>query len=371
MAKVSEIINCITDVAPLQLQEDYDNSGLLVGDPNNEVESALITFDITEEAIDEAIEKNCKLIISHHPIIFKGLKKLTQQTYIERIVAKAIKNDIALACMHTNLDNSNQGVSVALAQQLGLKNIKILDPMKNKLAQVVVFCPVEQAEAVRRAMCDAGAGHTGNYDQCAFNAEGKGCFRALEGSHPYVGNQDELHFESETRIETIVPTFMVGKVIAAMKNVHPYEEPAYNIYPVENEYEQAGGGAFGTLETPMNETDFLNLVQQKLNIPCLKHSKLIGREISKVAVCGGSGAFLIGKARSCGADIYITSDIKYHDYFDAEGKIVLVDAGHYETEQFSKEIIKGLINKKFPKFATLISERSKNPVHYYVNQQNQ
>lgn len=371
MAKVSEIINCITDVAPLQLQEDYDNSGLLVGDPNNEVESALITFDITEEAIDEAIEKNCKLIISHHPIIFKGLKKLTQQTYIERIVAKAIRNDIALACMHTNLDNSDRGVSMALARQLGLEDIRILDPMKNRLAQIVVFCPVEQAESVRHAMCEAGAGHTGNYGQCAFQVHGKGSFKALEGSHPFVGKHNELHFEDEIRIETIVPDFLVGKVVAAMKHVHPYEEPAYNIYPVGNEYGKAGGGAFGKLGNPTDEKEFLNIVRQKLGIPCLKHSRLTGRKIEKVAVCGGSGAFLISKAISCGADIYITSDIKYHDYFDADGKIILVDAGHYETEQFSKEIIKGLINEKFPKFATLISERTTNPVHYYVNQQNQ
>lgn len=371
MTTISDIISCITEAAPLQLQESYDNSGLLVGDGQTPVDKALITFDITEATVDEAIEKGCKLVISHHPIIFKGLKHIGNGSYIERTVAKAIKNDIALACMHTNLDNSYVGVSRFLADTLGLKHLRILDPMKGKLVKVVTYCPVSHADSVRNAMFEAGAGCIGDYDRCSYNVEGQGSFRAGENTHPYVGQHGETHFESETRIETVCAVYDYPKVVAALKDAHPYEEPAYDIFALENEYAKAGAGMIGELENPMGETEFLELVQAKLGMPCLRHSALLNRKVKTVALCGGSGAFLIGKAKSCKADVYITADIKYHDFFEAEDSILLVDAGHYETEQFSKEAIHMLINKKFPNFALLNSNRGKNPVNYFVKQQNQ
>jgi len=363
---VKDILSCITEIAPLQWQESYDNAGLQVGDLNAEVHKALICLDITEEIVDEAVAKGCDVIVSHHPLIFKGLKHLTPQTYIERAVMKAVKHDIAMISMHTNLDNSYWGVSRVLAERLGLKHLHILQPMEGNLRKVVVFAPLSDAEKVRNAMFEAGAGCIGNYDSCSFNAQGQGTFKAGETAHPYVGEVGKMHFEDEVRIETVVPKHALNQVIAAMLKAHPYEEVAYDVYAIENEFQQAGAGMVGDFEKPMDEVDFLNLVAEQIGSPCLRHSALTGRKIQKVALCGGSGSPFMGDALRNHADAYLTADIKYHDFFVPEGNILLVDGGHFETEQFTKELICDLIRKKFPKFAAEIAETRTNAVFYFV-----
>ena len=363
---VKDILNCITEIAPLQWQESYDNAGLQVGDLNAEAHKALICLDITEEVVDEAIAKNCNVIVSHHPLIFKGLKHLTPQTYIERSVMKAIKHDIAMISMHTNLDNSCLGVSRVLAERLGLKNLRILQPLEGHLKKLVVYVPLSAADAVRNAMFEAGAGCIGNYDSCSFNAQGQGSFRAGETAHPYVGEIGKVHFEDEVRIETVVPKHALNQVIAAMLKVHPYEEVAYDVFALENEFQQAGAGMIGEFENPMEETDFLELIAETIGSPCLRHSALTGRKIQRVALCGGSGSPFMGEALRQKADAYLTADIKYHDFFIPEKAMLLIDGGHFETEQFTKELIYELIRKKFPTFAAEIAETKTNSVHYFV-----
>ena len=363
---VKDILNCITEIAPLQWQESYDNAGLQVGDLNAEAHKALICLDITEEVVDEAAAKDCNVIVSHHPLIFKGLKHLTPQTYIERSVMKAIKHDIAMISMHTNLDNSCLGVSRVLAERLGLKDLHILQPLEGHLKKLVVYVPLSAAEAVRNAMFEAGAGCIGNYDSCSFNAQGQGSFRAGETAHPYVGENGKVHFEDEVRIETVVPKYALNQVIAAMLKVHPYEEVAYDVFALENEFQQAGAGMIGEFKNPMEETDFLRLVSETVDSPCLRHSALTGRKVKKVALCGGSGSPFMGEALRQKADAYLTADIKYHDFFIPESAMLLVDGGHFETEQFTKELIYELIRKKFPTFAAEIAETKTNSVHYFV-----
>ena len=294
------------------------------------------------------------------------MKHLTPQSYIERAITKAIKHDIAMISMHTNLDNSYLGVSRVLAERFGLKNLHILQPMQDFLKKLVVYVPLSAAETVRQAMFEAGAGCIGNYDSCSFNAQGQGTFRADEKAHPYVGEIGKLHFEDEVRIETVVPKHALNQVIATMLKVHPYEEVAYDVFPMENEFMQAGSGMVGEFENPMEEVDFLSLVAEKIGSPCLRHSALTGRKIKKVALCGGSGSPFMGDALRTHADAYLTADIKYHDFFIPEGRILLVDGGHFETEQFTKELICELIRKKFPTFAAAIAETNTNAVHYFV-----
>ena len=363
---VKDILNCITEIAPLQWQESYDNAGLQVGDLNAEAHKALICLDINDEIVDEAITKNCDVIVSHHPLIFKGLKHLTPQSYIERAVMKAIKHDIAMISMHTNLDNSYLGVSRMLAERLGLKKLHILQPMQDFLRKLVVFVPFSAVEKVRQAMFEAGAGCIGNYDSCSFNTQGQGSFRAGETAHPSVGEVGKLHFEDEVRIETVVPKHALNQVIAAMLKVHPYEEVAYDVFPMEIEYAHAGVGMVGEFENPMEEADFLSLVANQIDSTCLRHSALIGRKIKKVALCGGSGSPFMGDALRNHVDAYLTADIKYHDFFVPEGRFLLVDGGHFETEQFTKELLCELIRKKFPTFAAVIAETNTNAVHYFV-----
>ncbi len=363
---VKDILNCITEVAPLQWQESYDNAGLQVGDLGAEVHKALVCLDITEEVVDEAVAKSCDVIISHHPLIFKGLKHLTPKTYIERAVMKAVKHDIAMISMHTNLDNSFIGVNRVLAERLGLKDLHILQPLEDQLRKLVVYVPFSAAEGVRSAMFQAGAGCIGNYDSCSFNTHGKGSFRAGEAAHPYVGEIGKVHLEDEVRIETVVPKHALGQVVAAMKKEHPYEEVAYDVFALENEFTQAGAGMVGVFDNAMEEADFLALVTETIGSPCLRHSSLTGHKIQKVALCGGSGSPFLADALCCGADAYLTADIKYHDFFVPEGRLLLVDGGHFETEQFTKVLICDLIQKKFPKFAAEIAETKTNSVHYFV-----
>jgi dinuclear metal center YbgI/SA1388 family protein len=362
--KLSEIISVIESFAPLSYQEQYDNAGLIIGDENMETRKALITIDITEEIIDEAMKVDANLIISHHPVIFNSIKKITGKTYPERIIIKAIKNNIAVYAAHTNLDNIYEGVNYKICQKLGLSNLQILMPVKDELRKLVVFVPLDHADNVRSAIFRAGAGHIGNYDECSYNIEGLGTFKGSEDASPYVGEKGKLHFEKELRIETVFPKAIQPQVISAMLAVHPYEEVAYDIYPLDNTYARAGKGMTGELRKETDELTFLNTIKSVFNTKVIRHTQLRGKKIRKVAVCGGSGSFLIKDAISAGADIFITGDIKYHQFFDARDRILIADVGHYESEQFTKEIFYELLRKNLPKFALHLSEVKTNPINY-------
>lgn len=362
--KLYELTDIIESIAPVQTQESYDNSGLLVGSRNDNITGAIITLDITEEVINEAVHLGYNLIISHHPPIFKPLKRLTGSTATERCIILAIKHGIALYAAHTNLDNSIKGVNAIFAEKLNLKKTGILQPLKGMLRKLVVFVPVSHHEVVREAMFQAGAGVIGNYDFCSFNSQGNGTFRAMKDSNPFVGKKGELHTEPEIRIETILPSWLESKIVNAMQAAHPYEEVAWDSYAVTNDYLQTGAGMYGQLPEPIDEIEFMIKIKQVLNIPFLKHSNLLNRKISKVGICGGSGNFLLQDAINHHCDVFITGELKYHDFFLAENKILLIEAGHYETEQFSKELLYRILKENFTTFALQISGISSNPVNY-------
>jgi dinuclear metal center YbgI/SA1388 family protein len=364
--QISEITNYIESVAPLAYQESYDNAGLLVGNPNDEVEKALICLDVTEAVVDEAIGGGFQLIIAHHPLIFGGLKKLNGKNEVERCVLKAIRNNIAIYAAHTNLDSVHGGVNSKICTKLQLQNCKILTPVKGRLKKLVTFIPTQQADAVKKAVFEAGAGHIGNYDSCGFSSDGTGSFRGNNSTNPFVGKPGELHDEQEVRFETIFPAIRQRAVISALLKAHPYEEAAYDIYPLDNEFEQVGAGMVGELETPVSEVEFLQLAKKQFNCKVIRHSPFLGRKVKKVAVCGGAGSFLIRQAIGSGADVFITGDMKYHQFFEAEGKIVIADIGHFESEQFTKEVFYELLTKKFPKFAVRLSAVQTNPINYLI-----
>ncbi len=364
MPKIREIIQSLEQVAPKPLQESYDNCGLQVGDANAEATGVLLCIDIIEATIDEAVAKGCNLIVAHHPLIFSGLKSITGKNYIERTLLKAIKNDVALYAGHTNFDAVPDGVNQIICDKLGVQNQKILAPVKQKLVKLVTFVPEAQAEEVRQAIFEAGAGVIGEYDCCSFNTAGNGTFRAGENTNPYVGAKGEIHTEAEIRIETIMPKYISGKVVAAMTKVHPYEEVAYDLYPLENAWDNAGSGMIGELTEAVDSELFLKKVKEVFCAGVLRHTEIVKSSIKKVAVCGGSGAFLIRNAIAAGADIFITGEIKYHDFFQAEDKIVLADIGHFESEQFTTHIFGNIILKNFSKFAVHYSEVNSNPLKY-------
>jgi dinuclear metal center YbgI/SA1388 family protein len=364
--KLNQITQYLESIAPLAFQESYDNAGLIIGQAEDEVSGILITLDITEEILDEAISRKLNLIVAHHPVIFGGIKKLNGRNYVERCVAKAIKNDIAIYAAHTNLDSVFGGVNSKICEKLNLRNCQILNPMPNFLKKLVTFVPTAHAEKVRNALFDAGAGNIGNYDSCSFNLNGNGSFRGNEQSNPFVGEKNLLHEEEETRIETIFPKHLQSGVIQALLIAHPYEEVAYDIYPLDNNYQQAGIGMIGELETPIKEMEFLLQIKETFNCKVVKHTQLLGKPISRIAVCGGSGSSYLNKAIAQKADIFISGDFKYHQLFDAENRIIIADIGHYESEQFTKEVFYELLTKKFPKFAVHLSEKITNPVNYLI-----
>jgi len=362
--KIKDIITVIESRAPLSFQEDYDNSGLIIGDSEQPVEKALICFDVTMPVIQEAIDKKCQLIISHHPLIFNPLKRLQNRTYIEKVIIAAIKNDLAIYAAHTNIDNAMGGLNTYFAELLNLKKVKILKPVKDNLRKLVTFCPVEHSGEVRTAICNAGAGHIGDYDFCTFNLEGKGTFRASDNTNPFVGNKNELHFEKETRIETIYPAYLEKKILTALFKAHPYEEVAYDIYPLKNEYANCGSGVIGELENNTDAILFLKELKEKLKLKSVKYSDTSNKKVKKVALCGGSGSFLIQEAKSARADIFISAEFKYNHFLDVQNEMIIADIGHYESEHFVKELIYNIINKKIPNFALIISEKDINPVNY-------
>lgn len=362
--KIKEIVSALERFAPLPLQDGFDNAGLQIGLTDAETTGALLCLDVTEPVLDEAIAAGYNLVISHHPLIFKGYKSITGKDYVERCILKAIKNDIAIYSAHTNLDNAPGGVNFKIAKKIGLTNVRILDEKENSLVKLVTFVPSAHAETVRKALFDAGCGNIGNYDSCSYNLEGEGTFRAQEGTRPFCGTIGELHRETEVRIETILPIYKKGEVIRALIAAHPYEEPAYDVYPLQNSWSQAGSGVIGELATPETELEFLKRIKKTFEVGCLKHNKLSGRLIQKVALCGGAGAFLIPQAVCSGADVFITGEIKYHDYFGRENDILLAEIGHYESEQYTKEIFYSIIRDLFPTFAIQMSKVNTNPIKY-------
>ena len=362
--KIKEIVSALDRFAPLPLQDGFDNAGLQIGLTEAEATGALLCLDVTEAVLDEAIALGCNLVISHHPLIFKGYKSITGKDYVERCILKAIRNDMVLYAAHTNLDNAKGGVNYKIAEKIGLKHLQMLEPKRNSLLKLVTFVPTEQAERVRKTLFAAGCGNIGGYDSCSYNLKGEGTFRAGENTHPFCGSIGELHREEEVRIETILPSYKKGEVVRALLSAHPYEEPAFDLYPLENEWTQAGAGIVGELETPETELEFLKRIKKIFEVECVKHNRLTGREIQKVALCGGAGAFLIPQAIRSGADIFITGEIKYHDYFGHEDEILLAEIGHYESEQYTKEIFYSIIRDLFPNFALHLSKINTNPIKY-------
>lgn len=363
--KIAEIVNFLQSFAPKYYQESYDNVGLLVGNSEVEVKQILITLDVTEEIIKEAILNDCNLIIAHHPIIFKGIKSLTGSNYVERTVITAIKNDIAIFASHTNLDNIKEGVNKKMAEKLGLNNIKILAPKKGLLKKLTVFVPKKNVETLKNALHEVGGGCIGNYRECAFLSEGVGTFMPNDKAMPHIGSKHNLEKVEEIKIEMLVPAHLENIILKTMKANHPYEEVAYFMQNIDNENQDIGSGMIGDLPQEMRHEYFLEKVKQTFRCKSIKHTKLLKDSVKKVALCGGSGSSFLKDAIAQKADVFISSDFKYHDYFEAEDKIIITDIGHYESEQFTKELLFEIISKKFPNIAVLLSKVNTNPVFYF------
>ncbi len=364
MTAIRDIIAHLETIAPPSYQENYDNAGLIVGDAERPFEKALLCLDSTEEVVDEAIEKGCNLVIAHHPIVFKGLKKFNGKNYIERTVMKAIKHDIAIYACHTNLDNVHNGVSAKICEAIGLVNCEILKPKTGLLKKLFTYIPLESVESVRGAIFDAGAGVIGEYDRCSFNVEGYGTFRGSDASNPTVGEIGSLHKEPEVKVEMVFPSIIQSRVIAALTKAHPYEEVAYDVVSLDNAFARVGAGMVGELESEMDELEFLQMIKSKMQTDCVRYTGLLEREVKRVAVCGGSGSFLLRDAIRAGADVFITADFKYHQFFDADGKIVIADIGHFESEQFTINLFHEILTQKFHTFAFLFSKTNTNPIKY-------
>ncbi len=361
---VKEVTDILEELAPLAYAEDFDNVGLLVGDAKSEVSGILVTLDTLENVVDEAIENNCNLIISFHPIIFSGLKKITGKTYVERVVLKAIRNNIAIYSMHTALDNSQHGVNAKICEVLGVENPEILIPQKRTIKKLTTYVPEANADALKTALFEAGAGNIGNYSHCSFVNEGTGSFQAEADANPVKGHIGEIHLEKEKQIHVTYQKSQEGKVLNALFKNHPYDEVAYEIYSLENTNQHIGMGMIGTLKNSMKEMPFLNHVKETMNAASVRHSNLLGKSVQKIAVLGGSGAFAISAAKAAGADVFITADVKYHQFYEAEDKMLIVDIGHYETEQFTKNLLVDYLTKKIPNFAVRLAESKTNPIKY-------
>lgn len=364
MNTIHEVIDILERFAPVRYQESYDNSGLLLGNRNSPVKGVLLTLDVTEKVVDEAIMLGANLIIAHHPLIFTGLKSVTGKNSTEKIVIRCIKNDIAVYAAHTNIDNNFRGVSYKMAEKLSLKDVQPLVTYSGQLLKLVTFIPESHADQVRKAIFDAGAGTIGNYDSCSFNITGEGTFRAMEGAKPFVGQINELHKEREIRFETIFPQHLEDQIVRAMLKSHPYEEVAYDIYPLTNENPLTGAGAVGTLENEEQEQSFLLKVKDVFGCQVIRHTDFLNKPVKKVAVCGGSGYIFLKNAIKSHADVFITADLKYHQFSEAEDKILLADIGHYESEQFILEVFYDLLIKNFSKFAFYFTKVKTNPINF-------
>lgn len=362
--KIGEIASLLESIADPSLQEPYDNAGLITGNARWECSGIICSLDATEEVVREAIEKKCNLVVAHHPIIFNGLKKLNGKNYVEKTIITAIKNDIAIYAIHTNLDNVIGGVSGKMAAMLGLEQVSILSQKENTLKKLFTFVPAGKAEQVRNAIFEAGAGHIGNYSECSFTSEGTGTFKAGDGSDPYVGKIGERHTEKELRIEVVFPAYLEGRIVPAMRSAHPYEEVAFDVVAQSNPHPGIGAGIIGRLPAPIPEKEFLALVKKVFGLEIIRHTAFLDKPVKKVALCGGAGSFLISSALGAGADVFITADMKYHEFFDANGRILVADIGHYESEQFTIDLLFDILRQKFPTFAVLKTAVQTNPVHY-------
>jgi dinuclear metal center YbgI/SA1388 family protein len=365
--QISGIIDCLERLAPPVYQEHYDNSGLLTGDAAWECKGVLVALDATEDVVREAVARGCNLVVAHHPIIFGGLKKITSRNYVGRAVIAAIKNDIAVYSIHTNLDNMMaDGVNGRIADKLGLGGRRVLAPREGGLCKLYCFIPVGHLEGVRAAVFGAGAGHISNYSECSFGVEGLGTFKGGEGAQPFVGQVGKRHEEKEVRLEVILPAVLQRQVIAAMIAAHPYEEVAYDVVTLANPLPGVGSGLVGELEFPAAEEAFLERLCGVFGVPVVRHTRLTGRRVRRVAVCGGAGSFLISNALAADVTFYITSDVKYHEFFDANDRMVIADIGHFESEQFTIDLLAEVIRGKFSNFAVLKSDTRTNPVNYFI-----
>ena len=363
MAKVRDITALLEHIAPTAYQES--NAGLITGFPQTEITSILITLDCIESVVEEAITKNCNLIIAHHPIIFKGLKQLNGKNYVERTIIKAIKHDIAIYAIHTNLDNVHHGVNAKIAEKLKLNHPKVLYPKKGSLMKLETFVPADDTETVLNALHQSGAGHIGNYSNCSFSVSGMGTFKPDKEANPTIGKNGKQEKVPENKLELIFPKVLEREVIRVLHNVHPYEEVAYYLHTLENTNQKVGSGIVGELNESMTTQSFLEHLKNSMALNVIRYTSLNTQCIKKVAVCGGAGSFLLNQAKSIGADAFVTADFKYHEFFDAEGKILVADIGHYESEVFTKELVNGFIRENFPNIAACLSEVDTNPVKYF------
>lgn len=362
---INEVTEYLESIAPPAYQESYDNSGLITGNPGWEVRGILVSLDCIESVVQEAIDTGCNLIVAHHPIIFKGLKKLTEKTYVERTIIKAIENRIAIYAIHTNLDHVSTGVNKMICDKIGLRNTSILMPRTDVLTKLVTFIPKEQKQNVLAALYKAGAGQIGNYKDCSFQVEGTGTFTPGEGSKPFIGTENTAESVNEVRAEIVLPAHLENSVVSALKKAHPYEEVAYYLTALKNENQEVGAGMIGDLDAPIEPIEFLRRLKNSMSLNIIRHTTLPDHQIQKIAVCGGSGSFLLTHAIHAKADVFITADFKYHEFFDAENKVVIADIGHYESEIFTKDLLMEVLMRKFPTFAINFSRTVTNPISYF------
>lgn len=363
--KIREFTHHLYNYAPLDYAEDFDNVGLIVGDAEAEIDGVLVSLDATEEVIEEAIAQNCNVVLCFHPIIFSGIKALNPTDYVKRSVIKAIKNDVAIYAIHTALDNAVHGVNAMICHKLGLQNPKILIPQKSTIKKLTTYVPMDKADFVREKLFEAGAGQIGNYSNCSYNIEGLGSFKGNESSNPVYGEKGQTHFEKEIQLNLTFAKHLESKVLKALFANHPYEEVAYEVETLENKNQNIGLGMVGAFEQSMSEMEFLDKLKNVFKTPVVRHSNRLNKPIKSVAVLGGSGAFAIKNAIRQNTDAYVTADLKYHDFFKAEERILLADIGHFESEQYTKDLLFSFINEKFANFAIILSKTKTNPVHYY------
>lgn len=362
--KISDVISYLEQIAPPSYQESYDNATLITGDRNSQVTGIICSLDCMESTVDEAIELGANMIVAHHPIIFKGLKSLTGKNYVERTIIKAIKSDIAIYAIHTNLDHVAHGVNKRISDRLGLLDTKILQPKRQLLSKLVFFVPEPEKEKVLNAVYAAGAGKIGEYSDCSFQVKGIGTFTPSSKANPVVGEREKAQEEQEVRVEVVVSTHVLPKVLQKMREAHSYEEVAYYVQTLENENQEVGAGMIGKLPQEMESVEFLDYLKAKMNLQVIKHTQVLPRKISKIAVCGGAGIFLLGDAKRAGADVFVTADVKYHEFFDADGALILCDIGHYESEIYTKELLGELLSQNFPNIALYLTKVVTNPSSY-------
>jgi dinuclear metal center YbgI/SA1388 family protein len=362
--QIREVTQYLETLAPRAYQESYDNSGLITGNASDLVKGILVSLDCTEAVIDEAIAQGCNMVVAHHPILFKGLKKITGSNYVERTILKAIRNNIAIYAIHTNLDNVHTGVNRKICEKVGLSNLRVLQPKKGILTKLVTFIPKPDTDRVLEAIHRAGAGQIGNYANCSFRVEGTGTFKPNELANPHIGTGEKQEFVTEDRVEVIFPSHIEGAVVGALKSSHPYEEVAFYLTPLLNENQEVGSGMIGLLEQPEEPLEFLKRLKKRMDLNVIRHTRLIDKPVKKVAVCGGAGSFLLPDAIRAGAQVFITADFKYHEFFDAEDRIIIADIGHYESEVFTKELLEEVLRKKFRTFAINFSSTVTNPISY-------